>query len=265
MESISYSEQMQIFNSVEFGDIRLVMLNNEPWFVGKDIAKALGYERATKAIQSHVDYEDKDAIPIRDSIGRMQKTPIINESGLYSLIISSKLETAKRFKHWITSEVIPSIRKHGAYMTPETLHKALSDPDNLIQLLQTLKSEQARNKELQTVNAALTEQAHEWNDKAILNALIRAYSLKVYNGIFGNGWNELYKNLQYHEHINLKIRRGHSKDKNKGLIEFIRPDEFCKAVKIAVAMCEKAGIDTYKVINEVNMKNIENDKGDDLK
>lgn len=107
--------ELQIFNSEEFGDIRTVTINNEPWFVGKDVATSLGYERATKAIQDHVDSEDKDEIPIQDSIGRMQKTPIISESGLYALIFGSKLESAKRFKHWVTSEVLPSIRKTGGY------------------------------------------------------------------------------------------------------------------------------------------------------
>ncbi len=107
--------ELQIFNSKEFGDIRTVTIDNEPWFVGKDVATALGYERATKAIQDHVDFEDKDEVPIQDSIGRMQKTPIISESGLYALIFGSKLESAKRFKHWVTSEVLPAIRKNGSY------------------------------------------------------------------------------------------------------------------------------------------------------
>lgn len=107
---------LQVFKNAEFGEIRTVTINDEPWFVGKDVAKALGYERATKAIQDHVEEEDRDGIPIRDSIGRMQNTPIINESGLYSLILSSKLPTAKKFKHWVTSEVLPSIRKDGKSM-----------------------------------------------------------------------------------------------------------------------------------------------------
>ena len=107
--------ELQIFTNEEFGEIRTVQLNNETYFVGKDVAEALGYERATKAIQDHVDSEDKDEVPIRDSIGRMQKTPVITESGLYALIFGSKLESAKRFKHWVTSEVLPAIRKTGSY------------------------------------------------------------------------------------------------------------------------------------------------------
>lgn len=86
-------------------------ISGEPWFVGKDVAEALGYERPTKAVGDHVDDDDRDAVPIQDSIGRMQNTPVINESGLYSLVLSSKLPKAKDFKRWITREVIPSICK----------------------------------------------------------------------------------------------------------------------------------------------------------
>ena len=97
----------QVFNSPEFGEIRTVEIDGETHIFrwGLMFAKALGYKRGTKAVQDHVDEEDRDAVPIQDSIGRMQNTPIINESGLYSLILSSKLPSAKRFKHWVTSEV----------------------------------------------------------------------------------------------------------------------------------------------------------------
>lgn len=105
--------ELKIFNNKEFGKIRTVTIDNEPWFVGKDVASSLGYERATKAIQDHVDSEDKDEVPIQDSIGRMQKTPIISESGLYALIFGSKLKSAKRFKHWVTSEVLAEDRGMG--------------------------------------------------------------------------------------------------------------------------------------------------------
>lgn len=125
--------EVKIFENKEFGRIREITINGEPWFVGKDVASALGYERATKAIQDHVDFEDKDEIPIQDSIGRMQKTPIINESGLYALIFGSKLESAKRFKHWVTSEVLPSIRRTGSYNinNEDQLKLQLFNPDPL--------------------------------------------------------------------------------------------------------------------------------------
>lgn len=116
---------IQVFESVDFGKVRIIEMNGEPWFVGKDVAEILGYQNASKAVSTHVDNEDKAFImvDIADSqngnvpTGKT-KTAIINESGLYSLILSSKLPKAKEFKHWVTSDVIPSIRKTGRYTAP---------------------------------------------------------------------------------------------------------------------------------------------------
>lgn len=112
--------EVKIFNSKEFGDVRTVTINGEPWFVGKDVAEILGYSNTRKALADHVDGEDKlDGVTIRDSIGREQSPVFINESGLYALIFGSKLESAQRFKHWVTSEVLPAIRKTGSYQAPQ--------------------------------------------------------------------------------------------------------------------------------------------------
>lgn len=116
----------------------------EPWFVGKDVATALGYSDTADALKKHVDEEDKELLkPGEMPTLKMSNfgAYIINESGLYSLVLSSKLPTAKAFKRWITSEVIPSIRKHGAYITPDTLEQMIADPDTTIRLLTTLKEE----------------------------------------------------------------------------------------------------------------------------
>lgn len=110
--------ELQIFKNVEFGEVRTVTINKEPWFVGKDVAEALEYNEPHKAINRHVSEDDRMKHPITDSTGRDQETWIINESGLYALIFGSKLESAKRFKHWVTSEVLPSIRKTGGYQKP---------------------------------------------------------------------------------------------------------------------------------------------------
>lgn len=111
-------KDLKIFNNEEFGEIRTIVdENSEPWFVGKDVAEILKYTNTRKAIIDHVDIEDKkDGVTIRDSIGRKQTPTFINESGLYSLIFSSKMEKAKEFKRWVTSEVLPAIRKDGGYM-----------------------------------------------------------------------------------------------------------------------------------------------------
>ena len=140
------NNELQIFKNEEFGQVRTVLVNNEPYFVGKDVAEILGYAKPLNALATHVDEDDSLKQGLIDSMGRKQETIVINESGLYSLILSSKLPTAKRFKRWVTSEVLPSIRKHGAYMTPETIESVLLSPDTLIKLAQNLKDEQEKRK-----------------------------------------------------------------------------------------------------------------------
>lgn len=139
---------LQIFENKEFGSIRTVQLNNETYFVGKDIAEALGYAKARNAIATHVDEEDKKDAPIQGDLGGTQSMTVINESGMYSLILSSKLESAKRFKHWVTSDVLPSIRKHGVYAVDELLN----NPDMAIKAFTALKEEREKNRLLQADN-----------------------------------------------------------------------------------------------------------------
>ena len=139
---------LQIFNSPEFGAIRTIEKDGEPWFVGKDVAVVLGYGDTDQALRKHIDDEDKLTRRF-DGSGQNRQMTIINESGLYSLVLSSKLSTAKKFKRWVTSEVIPSIRKHGAYMTPDKLEEVLLKPDTLIQLAQNLKTEQEKRRALE--------------------------------------------------------------------------------------------------------------------
>lgn len=112
--------ELQIFNSEEFGDIRTITINNEPWFVGKDVAEALGYSNTRDALATHVSEEDKNTVVISDGKRGNPNQVVINESGLYALIFGSKLDSAKRFKHWVTSEVLPAIRKTGSYQKQMT-------------------------------------------------------------------------------------------------------------------------------------------------
>ena len=130
----------QIFN-FEQNEVRTVLVNDEPYFVGKDVAEILGYSKPRNAISTHVDEEDKQDAPIQGGLGGKQKMTIINESGLYSLILKSKLPSAKKFKRCVTSEVLPAIRKHGGYLTPEKVEEALLNPDTIIQLATQLKEE----------------------------------------------------------------------------------------------------------------------------
>lgn len=111
--------ELQVFKNQEFGSVRTLVINNDPWFVGKDVAEALGYSKARNAIATHIDSEDKKDAPIQGTPGGTQNMTIINESGLYSLVLSSKLPSAKKFKRWVTSEVLPALRKTGQYQVKE--------------------------------------------------------------------------------------------------------------------------------------------------
>lgn len=148
--------ELKIFQSEEFGEVRTVTIDGEPWFVGKDVAEALGYSDTKQAIRTNVSEEDKKHLLKSEFRGCESTTSkinnngamVINESGLYALIFGSKLESAKRFKHWVTSEVLPSIRKHGVYAVDELLE----NPDMAIKAFTALKEEREKNKLLQADN-----------------------------------------------------------------------------------------------------------------
>ena len=154
-EDEKMDNQITVFASDKFGDVRIIQIDSEPWFVGKDVAEILGYRNPNEAIQDHVDSEDKfirsqrgrEMLKLFSSLKDMQEKLgrqdnwFINESGVYSLIFGSKLPQAKEFKHWVTHEVLPSIRKHGAYLTDNALEEALTSPDFLIKLATQLKEE----------------------------------------------------------------------------------------------------------------------------
>ncbi len=130
---------LQEFN-FKGNDVRTVQIDNAPYFVGKDVADILGYKNGSRDINKHVDDDDKLKYQI-GTAGQLREQTVINESGLYSLILSSKLPAAKEFKHWVTSEVLPTIRKHGAYLTDSAIEQTLTDPDYLIKLATQLKTE----------------------------------------------------------------------------------------------------------------------------
>ena len=158
---------LTVFNNMEFGEIRTLNIENEPWFVGKDVAEALKYNEPNKAISRHIDEDDRMKYPIIDNLGRKQESWIINESGLYSLILGSKLPNAKRFKRWVTSKVLPQIRKTGGYIpyTPE-------DDDMTIMA----KALQISQRTIEQKNAQLRI-AEEENIK--LSRVIEGYKPKV--------------------------------------------------------------------------------------
>ena len=147
-------EQIKIFNSDEFGSVRTIIIDGEPWFAGKDVAASLGYKDTSDALKKHVADEDKLTRCFTDS-GQNRQMYVINESGLYSLIFGSKLESAQKFKHWVTSEILPSIRKNGIYATDKVIDDILNNPDFGIELLTKLKEERAARVEAEKTTAIL--------------------------------------------------------------------------------------------------------------
>lgn len=138
--------EIKVFENEQFGSLRTLELNGEPWFVGAEVATILGYTNTRDAIKKHVDDDDKGVAKC-DTLSGKQNMTVINESGLYSLIMSSKLPSAKQFKHWVTSEVLPSIRKNGAYLTDKKAYDITHDPNSLADLL-LQAGEQLKQKEL---------------------------------------------------------------------------------------------------------------------
>ena len=213
-EDLVTMSKMEIFENAEFGKIRTVIINEEPWFVGKDVAKALSYSNTKDALAKHIDPEDKtsgDGVVIRDPMGREQHPVIINESGLYSLIMSSKLPKAKEFKHWVTSEVLPSIRKHGMYATEATIDNLLNNPDFAIQTFTKLKEEMEARKKAEEelkykskVLEGMTDNIPLADKRRRISQIVRKGCTNAYQTSLR--WSKLYKEFEMKYHLNLETR-----------------------------------------------------------
>lgn len=214
--------ELQEFVNEKFGVIRTVIINEEPYFVGKDVAVALGYAKPQNAIAKHVDEDDSLKWGIIDSMGRNQETTVINESGLYSLIFGSKLESAKDFKRWVTSDILPSIRKHGIYATEDTINAMLNNPDTMIRVLTELKEEREQRIKLEKENASLLPDANMARDIIKYSGL---YTLKEVADLVESGRTELCtllrigkvlsKQTGYNLPLNKYIKQGYFKIKIK--------------------------------------------------
>lgn len=222
---------IQIFESEEFGGIRTVQLNNEIYFVGRDVATALGYERAVKAIQDHVDAEDKDEIPIQDSIGRMQKTPVINESGLYALIFGSKLESAKRFKHWVTSEVLPTIRRTGTYQKP------MSQVEMMRIQLGMIDDHEGRITDLEQ-NMTL-----DYGQQMSLGDVVNKVVIESLGGKDSNAYHEVGRkvfaecNRDLKHYFNVNARNNVPKKKFEEAVDYVKNWQPCTNTRIIIQNC----------------------------
>lgn len=176
---------IQIFNNEQFGQVRVITKDGEPWFVAKDIANILGYSNSRKAIYDHVYTEDKGVTKC-DTLGGSQELTTINESGLYSLIFGSKMESAAKFKRWVTSDVLPSIRKHGMYATDELIN----NPDLLIAAATKIKEERAARLEAEKQRDKLIHQNKLYTTSEIAKELGLKSATKL-NGLLAE------KKIQY--------------------------------------------------------------------
>lgn len=206
MENKNNNKQVQVFNNGVFGDVRVVVRDGEPWFIGKDVAIALGYVNPRKTLADHVkDNHKMDGVTIRDSIGREQKPIFIDEAGVYALIMRSKLPQAEAFQEWVTSEVLPTIRKQGMYLTPATAEDALSDPDTFLAKAilvanQVLERQKERIKHLETTNNALTSTISTTNVTTLTrkrtNATRNDMTVREVSKLLGAKQTEVYRALQ---------------------------------------------------------------------
>lgn len=225
-------EQLKIFENEEFGQIRTVMRDGEVWFVGKDVANGLGYSNARKALGDHVDKEDK-GVTKRDTLGGVQELTIVNESGLYSLVLSSKLPSAKRFKRWVTSEVLPAIRKTGSYdmdeYSPEM--KAILMHDKKLVKIDNRVTDLENH---MTIDYGQQTVLGDEVNKAVLDALGGKYS-NAYNEIGKKVFAECNRDLKHYFHVN--TRNNVPKKRYYEALEYIQEWKPCTNTQIQIRDC----------------------------
>lgn len=251
--------ELQIFKSPEFGQLRTIIKDDEIWFVGKDVASVLGYSNPPKAIRDHVDEDDKLTERIVLS-GQNREVIIINESGLYSLVLSSKLPSAKEFKRWITKEVIPSIRKYGGYIA-----KPLNQLDILEQSIQIMKEQQRRLEEHDNRLAKIESNIEQIKELEQINAsnwrlyfgsvtrkIAKYYPCLDMENPYQAIRHEFYERLENEAHCNLNIRLKNKKERaykaglNKNKIKEINKldiiEEDARLINSAIAVLKKMSI-----------------------
>lgn len=244
------------FTNTEFGSIRVMEIDGQPWFIGKDVAESLGYTNTQKAIRDHIDDDDKLTERIVLS-GQNRNVVLINESGMYSLIMSSKLPTAKQFKRWVTSEVLPCVRKNGGYIAgQEELTETELMAKAILVAQKALEDREKRILELSTANQAMAEKINTWDRKSAINALIRTYAARCLSGDFKSAFADFYRQFDYKYHTRLKNRRDNCGKKSGSLLNMMSDSEVDDALKLAVAICEGRGINAGAVINEVNLASV---------
>lgn len=224
-------KELQIFNSKEFGDIRTVTIDNEPWFVGKDVATALGYAKPLNALSTHVEKDDSLKQGITDSLGREQETTFINESGLYALIFGSKLDSAKRFKRWVTSEVLPAIRKTGSYQKPLT-------PQEMLRIqLGMIDNHEDRIADLEQ-NMTI-----DYGQQMVLGDTVSKVVIDALGGKESNAYKEISKkvfaecNRDLKHYFNVNARNNVPKKKFDEAVQYVKNWQPCTNTRIMIQEC----------------------------
>lgn len=245
-QDVSVINGFDIFNSDDFGSVRVIMRDNEPWFVVVDVCKALDIGNPTQAID-RLDEDEKMTLISNESHsgkrGGAQPMNVVNESGLYTLVLGSRKPEAKAFKRWITHDIIPSIRKHGAFITDELLN----DPAKWAKVLEALAAERLKTKQLSetnenlsTSNKLLSKQILTWNDRSKINRIVRVIAKNSHHN-YATIWEALYLHLLYKYHINVRARG------DKPFVQHIREEEWDSVQQSLASIAEKYGLDPATV------------------
>lgn len=256
------NDNLEIFKNEEFGEVRTIMLDDKPYFMASDIAKALGYARPNDAVSRHCRATVKHSTPIS---GKIQKVNFIPEGDMYRLIAHSKLPSAERFESWIFDEVLPTIRRTGGYINNVDLmvNTYFSDiPDDQKVLVKGLMTNitalQNKNSALNNENDLLAQKNLEWADRPLINALVRAYATSVGNN-FAKAWNDFKKELLYKHSINLNSRitnylnTSGKKTKPKTL-DMLDDSEISSAISTIVSLCRETVISILKLLKTQRMQ-----------
>lgn len=247
------------FVNQEFGTLRIIVEGDEIWFVGRDVASALGYKKPGNALLAHVDIEDKKYVPIQNVRGGVQNMTVINEPGLYGLIMSSKLQSAKKFKRWVMSEMLPSVRKIGnctigqdEMSDEELLQQAFLLTCNQVKLRDEeieklkLKVEELdkRIEKLEVGSRSFSENVSARDNRTLFGSLMKKLAHANFGGLYGCAYNAFYKELLHQKGMALKNRRG-----NGSYISRVKEHEWNDVIEVVTAMCERVG-----AVSKVNTK-----------
>lgn len=253
-------QELKIFNNSEFGQVRTIVLDGEPWFCMVDICKSLDIGNVSQA-KTRLKEDGVIINEVIDSIGRKQNTNFINESNMYKLVFQSRKESAERFSDWVTDEVLPTIRKTGGYLNNTDLFintyfdDIPEEQKNLVRTcLVSIEEKQKKINNLQKENDLLSQKVLQWADRPLINSIVRAYAHSL-NGDFRKAWTDFKKELLYQHSINLNSRitaylnQTGKKTKPKTL-DMIDDSELQKALSTVVALCRDNDVDISEIIEK---------------